>query len=109
MFMVERKENLSSKINKTRINKTSDEKKKAVALGYDRSEDLAPKVLAKGEGFVADRIIELANEKGVRLYEDAALVEVLSAVDIDREIPEELYKAVAEVLAFIYALENKMH
>jgi flagellar biosynthesis protein len=83
-----------------------DEKRKAVALGYDKEQDAAPKVTAKGEGYVADKIIELASESGVQLYEDAALVEVLSAVDLEREIPEELYKAVAEVLAFIYMLEN---
>jgi flagellar biosynthesis protein len=83
-----------------------DEKRKAVALRYDKEQDAAPRVTAKGEGFVADKIIELASESGVQLYEDAALVEVLSAVDLEREIPEELYKAVAEVLAFIYMLDN---
>lgn len=83
-------------------------KRKAVALGYDGNKDLAPRVLAKGKGYIADSIIKLASEKGIQLYEDAALVEVLGAVDIDREIPEELYKAVAEVLAFIYALENRV-
>jgi flagellar biosynthesis protein len=85
-----------------------DERRKAVALGYDKDHDAAPKVTAKGEGYVADKIIELANESGVQLYEDAALVEVLSAVDLEREIPEELYKAVAEVLAFIYMLDNSV-
>ncbi|OFW35993.1 MAG: hypothetical protein A2074_00830 [Candidatus Aquicultor primus] len=84
----------------------SEERKKAVALGYEADKDGAPKVLARGSGLVADRIMELAKEKGVTLYEDAALVEALSAVDIGKEIPEELYKVVAEVLAFIYALDN---
>lgn len=83
-----------------------EEQKKAVALGYEDDKDSAPRVLARGSGLVADRIMELAKEKGVTLYEDAALVEALSAVDIGREIPEELYKVVAEVLAFIYALDN---
>ncbi|MDI6817563.1 MAG: EscU/YscU/HrcU family type III secretion system export apparatus switch protein [Actinomycetota bacterium] len=83
-----------------------DEKKKAIALGYAADKDSAPKVLARGSGLVADRIMELAKEKGVTLYEDAALVEALSAIDIGKEIPEELYKVVAEVLAFIYALDN---
>jgi flagellar biosynthesis protein len=85
-----------------------DEKRKAVALGYDKEKDAAPRVTAKGEGYVADKIIELASKSGVQLYEDAALVEVLSAVDLEREIPEELYKAVAEVLAFIYMLDNSV-
>lgn len=85
-----------------------DEKRKAVALGYDKDKDAAPRVTAKGEGYVADKIIELAGKSGVQLYEDAALVEVLSAVDLEQEIPEELYKAVAEVLAFIYMLDNSV-
>jgi flagellar biosynthesis protein len=83
-----------------------EERKKAVALRYVADKDSAPRVLARGSGLVADRIMELAKERGVTLYEDAALVEALSAVDIGREIPEELYKVVAEVLAFIYALDN---
>jgi len=81
---------------------------KAVALGYDPVKDGAPKVIAKGSGHVAERIKELAKEKGVDLYEDAALVEALSAVDIGKEIPEELYKVVAEILAFIYALDGRV-
>jgi flagellar biosynthesis protein len=85
-----------------------DEKRKAVALGYDKDKDAAPRVTAKGEGYVADKIIELADKSGVQLYEDAALVEVLSAVDLEQEVPEELYKAVAEVLAFIYMLDNSV-
>lgn len=89
--------------------KRGDEKlNKAIALGYDRLEDNAPKVLAKGSGHVAGRIVELAKEKGVKLYEDAALVEALSAVDLGEEIPEELYRVVAEVLAFIYALDGRV-
>jgi len=82
--------------------------KKAVALGYDPSKDGAPQVLAKGKGLAADRIVEIAKEKGVDLYEDPALVEALSAVDIGKEIPEELYKVVAEVLAFIYSLDGRL-
>jgi flagellar biosynthesis protein len=85
-----------------------DGKQKVVAVKYDKSKDLAPRVVAKGSGFIADKIVKLASEKGVYLYEDAALVEVLSAVDLDQEIPEELYKAVAEVLVFIYTLENRV-
>lgn len=82
--------------------------RKAVALGYDSANDAAPRVLAKGSGYVAERIEKLAQENGVDLYEDAALVEALSAVDIGSEIPEELYRVVAEVLAFIYALDGRL-
>jgi len=81
---------------------------KAVALGYDPSKDAAPRVLAKGSGCLADRIVKIAKEKGINLYEDAALVEALSVIDIDREIPAELYHAIAEVLAFIYSLDNQV-
>jgi len=83
-------------------------RKKAVALGYTPEKNNAPTILAKGSGHVAERITTLATDKGIPLYEDSALVEALSAVDVGREIPEELYRAVAEVLAFIYALDGHM-
>ncbi|HEY3375574.1 MAG TPA: EscU/YscU/HrcU family type III secretion system export apparatus switch protein [Candidatus Aquicultor sp.] len=81
---------------------------KAVALGYDSEKDGAPVVLAKGVGYTAERIIELAKEKGIELYEDPALVEALSVIDLGREIPEALYAVVAEILAFIYMLDGRM-
>lgn len=83
-------------------------RRKAVALGYDPGKDSAPQVLAKGSGYVADRIIELAKEKGVKFYEDAALVEALSVIDVGQDIPEELYRVVAEVLAFIYSIDSRL-
>jgi len=84
-----------------------DKQKKAVALKYNRDKDNAPKVVAKGKGYVAEKIIEAARENNVPLYEDKNLSQVLEALDLDTEIPHELYRAVAEVLAFIYKL-NKM-
>jgi len=87
--------------------KKKEKLKKAVALGYNEKVDSAPKVLAKGKGFLAEKMIEIARESGVEIYEDADLVEVLSAVEIDSEIPKELYRAVAEVLAFIYTINSK--
>ncbi len=72
----------------------------AVALGYD-GRDL-PKVLASGKGDLAERIIALALEQGVRVRKDADLAELLSAVDIDCEIPLEAIYAVAEILAYVY-------
>ena len=81
-------------------------KKKAVALGYDEKKDSAPKVIAKGKGLIAERIIELARKHGIYTYSDPDLVEVLSAVEIDTEIPREMYRAVAEVLAFVYRLNS---
>ena len=80
--------------------------KKAVALGYDKAKNSAPKVIAKGKGLLAEKIIELAREHGIHTYTDPDLVEVLSAVEVDNEIPKELYRAVAEVLAFVYRLNS---
>jgi flagellar biosynthetic protein FlhB len=82
----------------------------AVALLYERGGDgSAPRCVAKGKGFVARRIKETAREAGVVLYEDVPLARALYAeVEIGREIPEELYAAVAEVLAYVYRLQEKV-
>jgi flagellar biosynthesis protein len=84
-----------------------DGRRKAAALKYKPDEDAAPKVIAKGSGNIADRILEVAREHKVPLKKDAQLVEVLSAIDLDQEIPPELYRAVAEVLAFVYRMTKK--
>lgn len=78
-----------------------------VALKYEGGVS-APKVVAKGKGQIAEQIIALAKEHHVPLYEDSELVRLLSRLDLDEEIPNNLYQAVAEVLAFVYALNNKM-
>jgi flagellar biosynthesis protein len=83
-------------------------KSKAVALKYDQGKDAAPRVAAKGRGFVAEKIIETARAHNVPLHEDKNLVQVLEALDLETEIPPELYRAVAEVLAFIYRLNAKI-
>ena len=83
-------------------------KAKAVALKYESEKDSAPRVVAKGRDLIAEKIIETAKAHNVALYEDKNLVQVLEALDIDTEIPPELYRAVAEVLAFIYRLNRKM-
>ena len=75
---------------------------KAVALKYRDKEMAAPRVVAKGEGLVAQRIRELAMANHIPLHRDNDLVELLSQVAIDRDIPPELYASVAEVLAWIY-------
>ncbi|HMM77394.1 MAG TPA: EscU/YscU/HrcU family type III secretion system export apparatus switch protein [Gammaproteobacteria bacterium] len=77
----------------------------AVALRWEG--DGAPRVTAKGRGEVAERILALAREYEVPLREDRALVAVLSKVELDHQIPPALYKAVAEVIAFAYALQGK--
>jgi len=77
----------------------------AVALRWDGQG--APRVTAKGSGEIADRIIALAREHAVPLREDRALVGILSKVDLDQQIPPRLYVAVAEVIAFAYALQGR--
>ncbi|NIA15971.1 MAG: hypothetical protein GWP08_18055, partial [Nitrospiraceae bacterium] len=79
-------------------------RRKAVALRYDGEQDSAPRVIAKGAGVVADRILALAAEHGVHVHNDPDLVAVLSRLDLDTLIPGDLYQAVAEVLAFVYRL-----
>ena len=79
---------------------------KAVALRYDKDSEQAPRIAAKGTGYLAERIIEIAKEHGVEIFEDPDLVEVLSKLDVDHEIPEPLFQAVAEVLAFVYRLNR---
>ena len=85
-----------------------EKKSKAVALTYDKNKDAAPKVLAKGRGQVAEKIIETARAHHVPLVKDESLVQVLEALDLETQIPPELYRAVAEVLAFVYRLNAKM-
>ena len=82
-------------------------KAKAVALKYNKKKDAAPKITAKGSGMVAEKIVEIAQAHNIPLYEDKNLVQVLEVLELEAEIPPELYRAVAEVLAFIYRLNNK--
>lgn len=79
----------------------------ATALKYKGGEDNAPRLVAKGRGLVAEKIIQIAREHGVPVREDKELVEVLSTLEINQEIPPDLYKAVAEILAFLYKLNLK--
>lgn len=83
-------------------------RKRAVALRYEDERDRAPKVVAKGAGYIADRIIEVAAEHGIVLYEDKEMTKLLSQVDLHVEIPGELYQAVAKVLAFVYQLDGRL-
>ncbi len=81
--------------------------RKAVALKYDPGKNAAPTVVAKGKGDLADRILALASENRIPIQEDASLVEVLSKLDIDQEIPPELFMLVAEILTFLYQADKK--
>jgi len=84
---------------------TSTKNKKAVALKYDMKKDTAPKIVASGKGLLAEKILELARKENIPIYKDPHLVETLIQLDLNVEIPPELYKAVAEILAFIYTVD----
>ena len=81
--------------------------RQAVALAYEPESNRAPQVVAKGLGRFAEVIIDIARQSGVQIHEDRDLVGFLLALDIGEEIPEELYTAIAEVLAFVYQLDKK--
>jgi len=81
--------------------------KKAVALKYDRLNDSAPRVKALGKGKVAQKIIEIAKEHNVPVAENSDLAEILSTLDLEEQIPPDLYKAVAELLAYVYSQNKK--
>ena len=88
------------------MNRPPDPKRQtAVALAY-QSQDSAPRVVAKGRGLVAQAIIARAREHGVFVHESEELVSLLMQVELDRQIPSELYLAVAELLAWLYRLER---
>ena len=83
-----------------------DKQKKAVALKYRPESDTAPKVIAKGKGQSAERILEIAREHNIFIQNDPDLIEILSELDLNDEIPPDLYLVVAELLAFIYGLNR---
>jgi flagellar biosynthesis protein len=80
---------------------------KAVALKYKAYEDNAPKVVAKGKGEIAKKIIQKAKEFDVAIFENEVLADMLLKVEIDEEIPPELYKAVVDVFIWLHKLENR--
>jgi flagellar biosynthesis protein len=80
----------------------------AAALGYDPEQEAAPRVLAAGRGVVAEKIIVLAQENQIPVVEDQALAEALALVDIGAMIPVELYTVVAEILAYVYRLSQRV-
>jgi flagellar biosynthesis protein len=81
--------------------------KRAAALRYEKGVDAAPKLVAAGAGLVADRILALAKEAGVPVREDAALADALARLQIDLDIPPDLYAAVAEALVWAYSLDAR--
>ncbi|HQR02813.1 MAG: EscU/YscU/HrcU family type III secretion system export apparatus switch protein [Proteobacteria bacterium] len=84
---------------------TANERTLAVALAYAPG-DSAPKVVAKGRGLIADEIIARAREHGVFVHESPELVTLLLQVDLDQQIPPQLYVAIAELLAWLHRVDN---
>lgn len=80
----------------------------AIALGYDIEKQNAPTVVAKGQGYIAKKIVQIALDEGIEIHQDADLVQILKAVDIDSEIPLEAFGAVAEIISYIYKANGKL-
>ena len=85
----------------------SSDRRQAVALRYEPKQDRAPKLVAKGRGYLAERILDLARQYNIPVRQDKNLLQILSRLDLNQEIPAEVYQAVAEILAFIYRLSNR--
>jgi len=82
--------------------RNKDEKiKEAVALSYSPDKDYAPKIIAKGSGYIAEKIVETAEKSNVPVYQDAELAQALNSLNMWDEIPPELYEVVAQILIFI--------
>lgn len=90
------------------LNGRHPERRRAVAISYDPANADAPVVTAAGQGLVADEIIRRAREAGVPVTEDPKLAAILSQIDVGRVIPPELYAVIAEVLAYVYRLEDRV-
>lgn len=82
------------------------ERKVAAAIKFDYPEDQVPQVVATGQGELADYIVEVAEEHGVVVYKDPPLAKALGQLELGDRIPPALYRAVAEVLAFVYSLDQ---
>ncbi|MCB1140695.1 MAG: EscU/YscU/HrcU family type III secretion system export apparatus switch protein [Leptospiraceae bacterium] len=80
-----------------------------VALQFIRGEDRAPRIIASGEGVLGDLIKSIAEKNGVPIIKDPDLSRVLSGLPVDKEIPENLYKAVANIFQYVYKLEKDLH
>lgn len=87
-------------------NQDKELRKEAVALTYNKYGQNAPRIVAKGKGLIAEEILERAKEHNIPVQEDSTLVELLGKLNINEQIPEELYQAVAEVFAFVYRADK---
>ena len=82
-------------------------RRQAAALRYEPKQDRAPKLIAKGQGALAEKLIELARQHDIPIRQDKNLLQILSRLDLNEEIPAQVYQVVAEILAFIYRLSNR--
>jgi flagellar biosynthesis protein len=89
------------------MNKRKSLIKSAVSIKYNAKTDKAPKVTAKGKGMIGEKIVALAKEHGIPIKEDPDLVQILSQMDINEEIPPVMYHVLAELLAFIYRINQE--
>lgn len=80
---------------------------KAAALEYDKGKSGAPRLTAKGQGLVAEKILEVAHAHNIPIHRDADLVEILQKVELETEIPVEVYAVVAEIFAYLYKMNQK--
>jgi len=83
-------------------------RKTAIAINYDKAAMAAPKLVAKGSGIIAERLIAMARENGIPVIEDKVLVETLDQLSINQQIPSELYQVVAEILVSVYRADEKL-
>ena len=81
--------------------------KQAVAMKYKAYEDSAPKVIAKGSGEIAKKIIQKAKEYDIAIFQNPELTQMLMNVEVDEEVPPKLYEAVVEVFVWLHKTENK--
>lgn len=88
------------------MNEKRYKRQEAVALSYLPEQNDAPKVTAKGKGKIAENILEKAKEHGVPIQQDPSLVQLLGQIELNDTIPDQLYQAVSEVLAFVYQLDR---
>jgi flagellar biosynthesis protein len=83
-------------------------RKTAVAINYDKAVMASPKLVAKGSGIIAERLIAMARENGIPVVEDKVLVETLDQLSVNQQIPPELYQVVAEILVSVYRADETL-
>jgi flagellar biosynthesis protein len=92
---------------KTKLPTSFDPDQIAVALSYDGVEEKAPEIIASGHGAVAEQILQIAFDQGIKVREDADLAQILSLMDVGDEIPIEAFACVAEILTYVYKANNE--